>query len=51
MIKLSISIFQGTLNRAIFEKHIVDQIILEWIIYPASLHPKKNKLFLSSNSK
>ncbi|MCL6752721.1 hypothetical protein KBT16_17780 [Nostoc sp. CCCryo 231-06] len=44
-------IFQGTLNRAIFENHIIDKIILECIIFHAGLHPNENKLFLSSNSK
>lgn len=51
MITLTTGIFQGTLNRAIFEKHIIDKIILEWIIFHAGLHPNENKLFLSSNSK
>ncbi|MBC6430502.1 hypothetical protein FM036_06515 [Nostoc sp. HG1] len=51
MITLTTGIFQGTLNRAIFEKHIIDRIILECIIFHAGLHPNENKLFLSSNSK
>lgn len=51
MITLTTGIFQGTLNRAIFEKHIIDKIILECIIFHAGLHPNENKLFLSSNSK
>ncbi|MCC5601381.1 PIN domain-containing protein [Nostoc favosum] len=51
MITLSTSIFQGTLNREIFEKHIIDRVILECIIFHAGLHPNENKLFLSSNSK
>ncbi|MBN3942127.1 hypothetical protein [Nostoc sp. NMS9] len=51
MITLSKGIFQGTLNRAILEKHIIYRIILECIIFHAGLHPNKNKLFLSSNSK
>jgi hypothetical protein len=51
MIILSTGIFQETLNRAIFEKHIIDRIILECIIFHTGLHPNENKLFLSSNSK
>ncbi|WP_094348496.1 PIN domain-containing protein [Nostoc sp. 'Peltigera membranacea cyanobiont' 210A] len=51
MIILSKDIFQLTLNRAIFEKHIIDRIILECIIFHAGLHPNENKVFLSSNSK
>jgi hypothetical protein len=51
MITLSTDIFQYTLNRAIFEKHIIDRIILECIIFHAGLHPHEPKLFLSNNSK
>ncbi len=51
MITLSEDIFQLTLNRSIFEKHIIDRIILECIIFHAGLHPNENKVFLSSNSK
>ncbi|MEH2048434.1 PIN domain-containing protein [Nostoc sp.] len=51
MITLSKDIFQLTLNRAIFEKHIIDRIILECIIFHAGLHPNENKVFLSRNSK
>ncbi|WGV23847.1 PIN domain-containing protein [Halotia branconii] len=51
MITLNTGIFQVTLNRAIFEKHIIDKIILECIIFHAGLHHNENKLFLSNNSK
>ncbi|MBN3910761.1 MAG: hypothetical protein HWQ35_30750 [Nostoc sp. NMS1] len=51
MITLSTDIFQETLNREIFDKHIIDRIILECIIYHAGLHINENKSFLSSNSK
>lgn len=51
IITLSTSLVEGTLNRAIFEKHIIDRIILECIIFHAGLYPNENKLFLSSNSK
>ncbi|WP_442949660.1 PIN domain-containing protein [Nostoc sp.] len=51
MITLSTGIFQGTLNREIFDKHIIDRVILECIIFHAGLHPNEKKLFLSANSK
>jgi hypothetical protein len=51
MITLNTGIFQGTLNREIFDKHIIDRVILECIIFHAGLHPNENKLFLSANSK
>jgi glycerol-3-phosphate cytidylyltransferase-like family protein len=51
MITLNRSIFQETLNRAILEKHIIDKIILECIIFNANLYPEEIKIFLSSNSK
>ncbi|MCC5620430.1 PIN domain-containing protein [Nostoc sp. CHAB 5715] len=51
MITLSTGVFQETLNREIFDKHIIDRIILECIIFHAGLHLNENKSFLSSNSK
>ncbi|MHC5614045.1 MAG: hypothetical protein ACYTXA_24395 [Nostoc sp.] len=51
MITLSTDIFQGTLNREIFDKHIIDRVILECIIFHAGLHTNENKLFLSANSR
>ncbi|MHC5727719.1 MAG: PIN domain-containing protein [Nostoc sp.] len=51
MITLSTGIFQRTLNREIFDKHIIDRVILECIIFHAGLHTNENKLFLSANSK
>jgi hypothetical protein len=51
MITLSTGIFQRTLNREIFDKHIIDRVILECIIFHAGLNPNENKLFLSANSK
>ncbi|MEH1927673.1 PIN domain-containing protein [Nostoc sp.] len=51
MITLSTVIFQRTLNREIFDKHIIDRVILECIIFHAGLHSNENKLFLSANYK
>ncbi|MEH2384707.1 MAG: PIN domain-containing protein [Nostoc sp.] len=51
MITLSTVIFQRTLNREIFDKHIIDRVILECIIFHAGLHSNENKFFLSANSK
>ncbi|WP_155960671.1 PIN domain-containing protein [Fischerella sp. PCC 9605] len=51
MITLNPDILQGSLNRTILEKHIIDQLILECIIHHARLNIDETKVFLSSNSK
>ncbi|MBR8836002.1 MAG: hypothetical protein DSM106950_18760 [Stigonema ocellatum SAG 48.90 = DSM 106950] len=51
MLTLNTEILQESLNRTILEKHIMDKLILEFIVHHARLHPNEIKVFLSSNSK
>ena len=51
MITLNTDILQQSLNITILEKHIIDKLILEFIVHHARLHPNEIKVFLSSNSK
>lgn len=51
IITLNVEIFQESLGRTILEKHTIDKLILECIVYHARLNPNEIKVFLSNNSK
>ncbi len=51
IITLNTNIFQESFNRNILENHIMDKLILEFIVHHARLYPNEIKVFLSSNSK
>ncbi|MBN3926960.1 MAG: hypothetical protein HWQ37_28445 [Nostoc sp. NMS4] len=50
-IPLRTEIIDVSLARNILEKHLMDKLIIECIVYHARLHPNEIKIFLSANSK